>query len=304
MDALHLKLDYTTKYVFIMVGLPGSDIGLSAAYLAKRYNLNLLSFSDAMIRTYGSTDVHDNNDKALNSLIVAASEALLLNDNIVINAYNVNVKARRKLISRLSHHGCKFIAYVVNTPVEICKERVSQESLYAYLNRFQFPQRFEGFENIIIDSCFENRTDFDAKYRKYIEFELDSFDQHNPHHIHTVGGHSRKMSSLLLNDVEKEAALLHDIGKLATQSFDENGIAHYFAHENIGVYQLISNPSLINLSNPKDVEYLLFLVNYHMKCHTELQRDKTANKYKSLFGKEWFDNLMSFGEADRNSMLK
>ena len=97
------------------------------------------------------------------------------------------------------------------------------------------------------------------------------------------------------------AALIHDVGKMFTQSFDKDGVAHYYNHANIGTYYLVSHMSEFLDSIDKDcfqyVSYILFLVNYHMLAH-EIHTEKAINKYKNLFGEDLFNLLMKFQKCD------
>lgn len=60
-------------------------------------------------------------------------------------------------------------------------------------------------------------------------------EQHNPHHIYTVGMHTLKALSFIENDKAlRLAMLLHDVGKPDTESVDEEGISHFYKHAERG----------------------------------------------------------------------
>ena len=97
------------------------------------------------------------------------------------------------------------------------------------------------------------------------------------------------------------AASLHDIGKLFTQKFDEDDVAHYYQHENVGCYYLLSNlESIKRYRDYSDGELLniLFLVNYHM-MPMSWDSDKARNKWRKRFGEDKYKLLLDFNECDK-----
>ena len=92
--------------------------------------------------------------------------------------------------------------------------------------------------------------------------------------------------------------LVHDIGKLFTQKTDDDGISHYYGHENVGAYYICSHPEIIE-EKTGDFFDILFYVNYHMMIHDIDKSEKAKNKYKKLFGEDRYNALLDFGNADR-----
>ena len=57
------------------------------------------------------------------------------------------------------------------------------------------------------------------------------FDQHNPHHCFDVWEHSvRALAAVPPDPVVRFVLLLHDLGKPATFSLDEQGVGHFYNH--------------------------------------------------------------------------
>ena len=139
---------------------------------------------------------------------------------------------------------------------------------------------------------------------------MRGFDQKNPHHTMDLNEHcsfTYDKFKLIKEYVWTEypfAARLHDIGKLFTQKFDENGVAHYYQHENVGCYYLLSNMESIKRHRDYSDEELLnilFLINYHM-MPMSWENEKTKNKWRKRFGEYKYELLMRFHECDKTRM--
>ena len=58
--------------------------------------------------------------------------------------------------------------------------------------------------------------------------------QNNPHHCYTVGEHILKSMELIRNDrILRLTMLLHDVGKPACLTTDEQGIDHFYGHQEV-----------------------------------------------------------------------
>ena len=59
--------------------------------------------------------------------------------------------------------------------------------------------------------------------------------QNNPHHIYSVGDHTiHAVETIAPNPILRLTMLLHDIAKPETRSTDENGIDHFYNHNEVG----------------------------------------------------------------------
>lgn len=137
-------------------------------------------------------------------------------------------------------------------------------------------------------------------------FSMIGFDQKNPHHNMYLDQHcdfvynmfsGRQHPYSIYNNGFLMGASLHDIGKLYTQSIDENGIAHYLRHENVGSYFVLT--SLYQWKNFTDDDLLdcCFLINYHMMPFS-WENENTRNRWRERFGEYKYDLLMKFHECD------
>ena len=168
---------------------------------------------------------------------------------------------------------------------------------------FQIPFYEEGFDQIIIHR-FENEFVNDV-FIGDCKSVMDNFDQLNPHHNKTLGEHCKFTADLFKNKNYPHqyifAANLHDVGKLYTKKIDEDGVGHYYQHENVGCYYLLGNESNIRqCSDMNDDEFLdiLFLVNYHM-MPMSWENDKTKTAWSRRFGEYKYQILLDFNECDK-----
>lgn len=234
--------------------------------------------------------------------------------NVIADATNITMKSRRAIINNVKKMDIEIIAYIVPKKIEDCikdnVEReyiVQEEVIYKQMKRFQIPFLEEGFDKIIVHDF-----NYDLRYKLYpleIIEKMTGFDQKNPHHNMYLEDHCdftyNKFSDLdHPYDIYKSGFLLgakiHDFGKLCTQTIDENGIAHYFGHENVGSYCVLT--TLYNPFEEYNTDVFLldccFLINYHMMPFN-WNTEKTKNKWKNIFGEEKYNMLLRFHECDK-----
>ena len=122
------------------------------------------------------------------------------------------------------------------------------------------------------------------------------FDQRNPHHSDPLHEHLIKvMEGVPERWPLRLAALLHDVGKPATQSFDEQGIAHYYEHERVGAELAHQACRRLRLSSA-DTSRAVFLVRMHM-----LPPEAGLRVFRRLLrevGPETTQDLVALREAD------
>ena len=122
------------------------------------------------------------------------------------------------------------------------------------------------------------------------------FQQHNPHHIHDVFGHTACVVEAVPAELTlRWAALLHDIAKPATFSLDESGRGHFYGHSKESA--AMANAVLLRLKAPTALrERVVLLIGQHM---TPLIPDrKILRRRLSTFGSEAVWQLLALQEAD------
>lgn len=301
--------------LYVMVGIPGSGKSFASEKIAKDNNAIIFSSDKYRLKICGDENCQDRNQEVFSLLYRELRQALIEGKNCIFDATNVTRKDRARIFNQINGiNNVEVIAYVMRTPFEVCIEQdlhrercVSREVIKKFLYRYEFPQRFEGFSNIIIDKfngdielSEEQNIKIEGKFFDIID-KMKEWDQENPHHIHCLYDHCYKLAEHFPESSSKWfAGILHDVGKMFTRFYDDQGIAHYYNHDCVGTYFILSE--LIDFfsadnNNQDFIEHLLFLVNYHMKGHKDF-RGGNEQKYRKLFGDKWYNNLIAFADAD------
>lgn len=301
---------------YMMVGLPGSGKTMKAEKIiaSETNQCNHISSDNYRQIMFGDVNDQTHNEQVFKKMHDDTISYLNAGCSVVYDATNTTLKNRLKILRDIQGISCHKIAVVVAPPIETCIEQdssrertVGEEVIRKFLCSFQFPQKFEGFDEIWVNDFQERELPkFDAKGLQDLKLEMNHFDQKNPHHIYTVGGHCDRVFQSIYGEYHSWtpmafAGSIHDIGKLFTQKLDENRVAHYYNHDNVGTYYLVSHIELLTGSCWDDLFEELFYVNYHMRAHRDFQGPKAEKKYRALFGGDRFDNLMRFGEYDRRA---
>ena len=122
------------------------------------------------------------------------------------------------------------------------------------------------------------------------------FQQHNPHHLHDVYGHTAQVVERVSADpVLRWTALLHDVGKPATFTLDENGQGHFYGHAKVSAQ--MADAILRQLKAPTALrEQVVLLTELHMTPLTP--EKKILRRRLSNLGSETLYRLLELQEAD------
>ena len=282
----------------MMVGIAAAGKTTKAVALGSQYRY--LSSDELREELYGDINDQTHNQEVFAELHKRVRETLRRGESVAYDATNLSIKDRRCIMSQIERIPSYKVAYVFTTPADICKtrnflrERIVPEWVIDHqVKKFQFPLIGEGFDEILVEEP-PPRTPLAP------EDLLVGFDQKNFHHPDSLFVHSAKVVELvkqnaIYDPVLTQAAWWHDVGKLWTQSFDDDGVAHYYSHENVGAYTLMSKGQ--NLEFFKE---FITLVNYHM-LPFNWGKDSTKEKYRKLMGNELFEKLLALHEADIKS---
>ena len=126
--------------------------------------------------------------------------------------------------------------------------------------------------------------------------KLVGFDQHNPHHLYDIYGHTVRVVDGVPPVLPlRLAALLHDIGKPDTFTLDENGAGHFYGHAEVSAK--LADNILRTLRAPTHLrEQVVFLVEQHMS-HFVADK-KVLRRRLGKHGEENTHMLMELQQAD------
>ncbi|MBE5805040.1 MAG: HD domain-containing protein [Clostridiales bacterium] len=122
------------------------------------------------------------------------------------------------------------------------------------------------------------------------------FEQHTPHHRYDVWEHTiRAVEAVPATEVLRLTMLLHDSGKPAAFTMDENGVGHAYGHQKISAEIAEEVLSFLRVDNATH-DRVLLLVKYHdIRMNTE----RTLLKRRlHKFGEEALWQLIDVQRAD------
>ena len=125
------------------------------------------------------------------------------------------------------------------------------------------------------------------------------FQQHSPHHRYDVFTHTAHVVEAVPKEPSlRWAALLHDTGKPAAFTMDENGRGHFKGHAKIS--QQIADSVLLRLKAPSALrQQVTELIGLHM---TKLEPDKKLLRRRlGKLGQDRLEQLLELQEADMGS---
>lgn len=301
-----------------MVGLPGSGKSHFAEdeiyhFANKYHNLKVFSSDEYRKKLLGDEKNQNNNKLVFDTLYKDLRDWVAQGNDAIMDATNINIKSRKRIFDTLKDFECYYNAVVVAPPVEcVIEQNIYRDrtvpvcAIYRMISQFQFPQKFEGFDEIqIVNSggTFDVGT---SNIRASIPLgtiikQMFEFDQRNIHHSYTLGEHCEKLASFYkVHSPMWWAGLLHDVGKMYTQKIDDEGQAHYYGHEGYSAYWLASHPTVLPLTW-QSIYQVIFVVNNHMHIRDILKSDKAIDKYSKLWGKDNFQLVVDFMNNDNGA---
>lgn len=302
----------------MMVGLPGSGKSTVAKQLAKKMNDEessarwvIVSTDDIREMLCGSAEDQSQNDKVFDIAKKNIVEYLNSGLHVIFDATNVVSKKRIYFMQDICRKVKKPIctmSLTVCAPIGVCKERNSQRdrkvpeyAIDKMYKSFQTPQEYEGF-----DRCsYINNAKRCEPAHGGVEVIIDSmrgFYQNTPYHKYDLLTHCKKVAEVFpLVDIRYTVGWVHDYGKLFTQTTDENGVSHYYSHENVGAYEIMRFFIERDLAEDSFVTDLLFYINNHMHIRDIIKSKKAIQRYKELWGEDKFNKLVEFMDADNKA---
>ena len=306
--------------LYMMVGIPGSGKSTYAKQVARAYNATVFSSDSYRMLVLGDETDQSNNQKVFDRLYKDMAFHLENVGNAVFDATNISVKTRAKAFNALGAIKYRKVAICCSTPIDECISRdkdrnrsVGESVILKFVKQFEYPQFFEGFENIyeaedLLGVTPKEKWETDLGARADAISRMSGYDQNSKYHKYDVLTHSLVLSSFFNESWLNESALFHDIGKTFTENVGEDGYSHYVGHANYSAYVLASNRKMLLLNKspyfyPDGSHFfdIIFVVNQHMHIRDIIKSEKAIGKYKKLWGKDKFNLMLKFMEFDNKS---
>ena len=305
--------------LIIMIGISSSGKSTIAKQIVERENCVIVS-SDGIRAEICEGGVSDQskNEEVFQIFHRRIRDNLLKGNNVIADATNITMRSRRAIFNAAKGVDCYKIGHLVVKSIEDCikdnknddRVAVPDEVIYNQVKKFQIPFYNEGFDSIMFRNVnqYESMTSYFAKdMDRYLQ--MLKFDQKTPYHNQTLGEHCDFVARMFNNYHYPKyytfAAKMHDLGKMYVQTFDENGVAHYYSHENYGTYLLLNDYEQLRHNSyshgcyvDDEILDILFLVNYHM-LPMNWNTDKTKEKWRNIFGDYRYQLLVDFNKCDK-----
>jgi predicted kinase len=297
--------------LIVMVGLPGSGKSFIAKQLAEVNDDIVIVSSDAIREEfYGDANDQSHNDKVFRIVNKRLKEGLIAEKKVILDATNISKKRRKALLRDLKYP--KSMAIVMAVPEYICKKRdeerdrhVGPDVINRMIKKWCPPHFSEGFDFISIVYDYDNSANF---YNPVLALESAVQINHdNPHHSLSIGEHMLKAGELIQEEFEAgcpfylyAAALLHDIGKPYVKSYGEDGVAHYYSHQNYGSYLGLFYADYMKFSLKETLDFIN-IIYYHMEPLLSWKRSEKAHAKAIEELGYLYNDIMIVHKADVNA---
>ena len=177
----------------------------------------------------------------------------------------------------------------------------AMERLAPLLDKIARERVFEELCKLLVSATVQDLQQFIPLLTQVIPELTPSvgFQQHSPHHRYDVFTHTAHVVEAVPRVLPlRWAALLHDAGKPAAFTMDENGRGHFKGHAKIS--QEIADRVLLRLKAPSALrQQVTELIGLHM---TPLEPDKKLLRRRlGKLGRERLEQLLQLQEADMGS---
>ncbi len=285
----------------VMCGLPSSGKSAYAADLADSTGATIYESKVAYSQ--------ENPEDVPNALHEKVKNALSRGMDVIYDAPNISLTARKHLLATLYNINCVKRCIIMATPFEECCKRAALQgsavpvaTIKNLYQHWETPYWFEGWDSIKVIRDTENLQ----SVTEWLQVH-DNFNQENSHHSKSLGDHCRAVGQELRSDrTLYYAGLLHDCGKPFTKDFkNTKGVlteqAHYYQHHCVGAYDSFF------FELPEDVDPLdvSILINLHMDPYFWKKSKKRGWRMQKgcyrLWGKGLFSAVVQLHKADKKA---
>ena len=237
-----------SPFFYCLVGPAGSGKSTYAEkkkkVLEEHFGMKCEIVSSDAIREelWGDASIQDNPQKVFHIMHTRTKYFLEKGISVIYDACNLGEKYRRHLVKELGAIDCiKMVEIFIERP-EVCiarqelrERKVPAEVIWKQIKEFQMPHSSEGWDGMNVH-CRKFTTE---EFADFME-PMRTFDQKSLYHAYPLYEHMQRARDYA---VEHEfdatvctAAAYHDVGKMFTQTFGDNGRAHYYGHEHVSSY--------------------------------------------------------------------
>ncbi len=300
---------------------------VGASFGVLKVSFDGLTVDVALPRTERSTGIHHRDfevsfdpslpveyDLARRDFTVNAM-AIRLSDNMLIDPFNGQSDLEQKVLRAVGNASERFsedplrmlrlARFVAKLGFEVETETLAATRVLAHLVASVAPERIQSEllgllssqTNLLPALCLLRDTGLLEQIIPEYAVCI-GFDQLNPHHHLSLDEHMfQTVEFAAASSTEvKLAALLHDIGKPATQVFGSDGVAHYYHHEARGAD--ITHEILLRLKCSSELlEMVVKLVRNHMRPPIP-SSNKALRKFVNDLGTYW-GAALELRRADR-----
>lgn len=270
----------------LLVGLPGSGkstygLQLRTQMLIDSIDTTMLSSDGIRKELYGDDAIQGNPKEVFNLMRERTINALAAGTSVIYDATNLTRKSRASILQSIQENinkgkisnnltkKCHIIWNTIENCVYLDGQRdgtVGEEVILNMVRGFQTPTMEEGFDDIKI-------MQQGAYELPLLMAALSKVSHHDRHHGNsTVLDHSLAIIRLIgimpILSMAKLVALavVHDLGKIWTQSFDEEKqVTHFYGHENVSAYVILGLSTLDMFDTSTSKLHMSFLANNHMQ---------------------------------------
>ena len=294
--------------LIVMVGLPGSGKSFISKQLAEvNDDISIVSSDAIREEFYGDANDQSHNDKVFRIVNKRLKEGLVAEKKVILDATNISKKRRKALLRDLKYP--KSMAIVMAVPEYICKKRdeerdrhVGSDVINKMIKNWCPPHYSEGFDFISIVYDYDNSANF---YNPVLALESAMQINHdNPHHSLSIGGHMLKAGELIQKEFKDgcpfylyAAALLHDCGKPYVKFYGEDGVAHYYNHQNYGSYLGLFYADYMKFSLEETLNFIN-IIYYHMEPMLSWKRSEKAHARAIEELGSLYNDIMEVHKAD------
>lgn len=296
--------------LYMLCGLSGSGKSEYAKQLKEQFpNTYIFSSDELREELYGDINDQKHNPQVFQELHRRIKSCLKNGHNAIYDATNIKSKLRIAFLDELKNIECKKICLIIWKPYHECillnrgRDRIVSDHVIKkqYMN-WQTPYFFEGWDEIELDG-----NDFQFYWNEIYKYK--NFKQHNHHHDLTLYDHLMKTGEYIKDKDEDNinlmiAGQLHDIGKPFTKTFKDKKEqitedAHYYQHHCVGAYDALGlyygrSPHINNV-------LISAYITYHMQPYFWRGNPKNEQKYKKLWGDDFYNNILLLHEADKEA---